>query len=45
MIVLDDEMARSHAAVMVETAMHIDAGKLGINLTKVAIEPGSTSRH
>ncbi len=45
MIFLDDEMARSHAAVMVETAMHIDAGKLGINLTKVVIEPGSTSRH
>ena len=41
----DDEMARSHTAVMVETAMQADARKLGINLTKVAIEPGSTSRH
>lgn len=41
----DDEMARSHTALMVETAMHVDAQKLGINLTKVAIEPGSTSRH
>lgn len=45
MIFQDDEMARSHTALMVETAMHVDARKLGINLTKVAIEPGSTSRH
>jgi len=45
MICQDDEMARSHMAVMVETAMQADARKLGINLTKVAIEPGSTSRH
>jgi hypothetical protein len=45
MIFQDDELARSHTAVMVETAMHVDARKLGINLTKVAIEPGSTRRH
>jgi len=45
MIFEDDEMARSHTAVMVETAMQVDARRLGINLTKVAIEPGSTSRH
>ena len=45
MVFQDDEMARSHTAVMVETAMNIDARKLGINLTKVAIEPGSMSRH
>jgi hypothetical protein len=45
MIFEDDEMARSHTAVMVEAAMHADARRLGINLTKVAIEPGSTSRH
>lgn len=45
MIFQDDEMARSHTAVMVEAAMQVDARKLGINLTKVAIEPSSTSRH
>ena len=45
MIFQDDEMERSHTAAMVETAMHADARKLGINLTKVAIEPGSTRRH
>lgn len=45
MVFQDDEMARSHTAVMVETAMQVDARRLGINLTKVAIEPGSTSRH
>ena len=45
MIFQDDEMARSHTAVMVETAMQVDARRLGINLTKVAIESGSTSRH
>lgn len=45
MIFQEDEMARSHTAVMVEAAMQVDARRLGINLTKVAIEPGSTSRH
>ncbi|MFC5505686.1 MULTISPECIES: hypothetical protein [Hyphomicrobiales] len=45
MIFQEDEMARSHTAVMVEAAMQVDARKLGINLTKVAIEPGSMSRH
>lgn len=45
MILQDDELARSHTAAMVEAAMHLDALKLGTNLTKVAIAPGSTSRH
>ena len=45
MIFQEDEMERSHAAVMVETAMHVDARKLGINLRKLPIEAGTTSRH
>ncbi|MBA4222777.1 MAG: hypothetical protein C0458_18775 [Methylobacterium sp.] len=45
MIFHEDEMERSHAAVMVETAMHVDARKLGITLTKLSIEAGTTSRH
>ena len=45
MIFQDNEMERSHTAVMVEAAMHVDARRLGINLTKVPIEPGNDSRH
>ena len=45
MIFQEDETERSHAAVMVETAMHVDARKLGINLRKLPIEAGTTSRH
>lgn len=45
MILQEDETLRSHAAVMVETAMHVDARRLGITLTKVPIEAGTTSRH
>lgn len=45
MIFHEDEMERSHAAVMIETAMHVHARKLGITLTKLPIEAGTTSRH
>ena len=45
MIFQEDETERSHAAVMVETAMHVDARKLGINLRKLPIDAGTTSRH
>lgn len=45
MVFQEDEMERSHAAVMVETAMHVDARRLGINLRKLPIETGTTSRH
>lgn len=45
MIFQEDEMERSHAAVMVEAAMHLDARKLGINLRKLPIDAGTTSRH
>lgn len=45
LIFQEDEMQRSHTAVMVETAMQIDAHKLGINLTKLPIEPGTARRH
>ena len=45
MIFQEDEMRRSHAAVMVETAMHVDARRLGINLRKRPIDAATTSRH
>ena len=45
MIFQEDETERSHAAVMVETAMHVDARRLGINLRKLPIESGTSSRH
>ena len=45
MIFQEDELERSHAAVMVETAMHADARRLGIALRKLPIETGTTSRH
>ncbi|MBA4222542.1 MAG: hypothetical protein C0458_17570 [Methylobacterium sp.] len=45
MIFQEDEMERSHAAVMVETAMHVDARRLGITLKKLPIDAGTTSRH
>jgi len=45
MIFQDEEMERSHAAVMVETAMHVDARRLNINLRKLPIDAGTTSRH
>ena len=45
MIFQEDEMQRSHAAVMVETAMHVDARRLRINLRKLPIDAGTTSRH
>lgn len=42
----EDEISRTRTSWMVEAAMQQDARELGINLTKVAIEPGgSPSRH
>ena len=41
-----DEIVRTRTAVMVEAAMQQDARELGINLNKIAVEPGSSpSRH
>ncbi|SIR56241.1 MULTISPECIES: hypothetical protein [unclassified Bosea (in: a-proteobacteria)] len=40
------EIARTHTALMVEAAMQQDARELGINLSKIPVEPGgSPSRH
>lgn len=42
----EDEIRRTRTSWMVEAAMQQDARELGINLTKVAVEPGgSPSRH
>lgn len=41
----EDEIRRSRTLWMVEAAMQQDARDLGINLTKIPIEPGSPSRH
>ena len=41
-----DEIARTRTSWMVEAAMQRDAVDLGINLSKIAVEPGgSPSRH
>ena len=41
-----DEIVRTRTALMVEAAMQEDARELGINLSKIAVEPGgSPSRH
>lgn len=42
----EDEIVRTRTALMVEAAMQQDARELGINLNKIAVEPGgSPSRH
>ena len=42
----EDEVLRTRTSWMVEAAMHQDARELGINLSKVPVEPGgSPSRH
>ncbi|PZR85527.1 MAG: hypothetical protein DI537_30625 [Stutzerimonas stutzeri] len=42
----EDEIRRTRTSLMVEAAMQQDARELGINLTKVPVEPcGSPSRH
>ncbi|WP_293811142.1 hypothetical protein [uncultured Bosea sp.] len=42
----EDEIRRTRTSWMIEAAMQQDARELGINLTKVAVEPGgSPSRH
>ena len=42
----EDEIRRTRTSWMVEAAMHQDARELGINLSKVPVEPGgSPSRH
>ena len=42
----EDEIARTRTSWMVEAAMQRDAAELGINLSKIPVEPGgSPSRH
>ncbi|MFC5422193.1 hypothetical protein ACFPOB_21745 [Bosea eneae] len=45
MVFDEDEFRRSRTPWMVEAAMQQDAHELGINLTKVAVTPGTESRH